>query len=169
MVQAVGARCACSRLRVPDSRMEGQALQRILVVCIGNICRSPTASLLLRHGLAGREVEVSSAGLAAMTAQPIDPYAGAVLEAHGIDASMHRARQLTTEMLRENDLVLAVEKAHVTRMAKLVPEAAGKIFLLDRWSGGRDVPDPYRQSRGTFERVYAMIEQGIAGWQPHLG
>lgn len=149
--------------------MEVQAPQRILVVCIGNICRSPTAGLLLARALAGRGIEVTSAGLAAMTAQPIDAMAGAVLAEHGIDASMHRARQLTAEMLRASDVVLAMEKFHLTRIIKLAPDAADKAFLLDQWSGGRDVPDPYRQSRGIFERVYAMIEQGVAGWQAHLG
>ena len=143
--------------------------QRILVVCIGNICRSPTADLLLRRALAGRDVEVASAGLAAMVSEPIDPLAGEVLWDHGIDASMHRARQLTAEMIEASDLVLGVEKAHVARMARLAPKAAERIQLFDAWSGGRDIPDPYRMSRSIFERVYAMIEQGVAGWRDRLG
>ncbi len=142
--------------------------KRILTVCIGNICRSPTAEYLLQQRLASRGIEVASAGLHAMAGYPVEATALQLLHEHGIDAAAHRARQLTPAMLREADLVLGMEKSHVDAMIRLAPEASGKIFLFDRWVAGRDVPDPYRQRREAFEHVYGMLEQGTESWLRYL-
>ena len=71
-------------------------------------------------------------------------------------------------MLLQADLVLGMEKSHVDTMVQLAPEARGKVYLLDKWSGGRDVPDPYGQSRSVFERVYEMIMGGVDSWAAYL-
>ena len=74
----------------------------ILMVCIGNICRSPSAEYLLKHKLAHKpNITIHSAGLGALVDKPIDPSAGQLLSANGVDASEHRARQLTTDMSAE--------------------------------------------------------------------
>jgi len=142
--------------------------KRIMTVCIGNICRSPTAEYLLRQRLASRDIELVSAGLGALAGRTMDATALQVLAEHGIDATAHRARQLTAAMLREADLVLGMEKSHVDAMTHMAPEASGKIFLLDKWLQGRDVPDPYRQQRDAFDHVYGMITQGIDSWLRYL-
>ena len=142
--------------------------KRILTVCIGNICRSPTAEYLLRQKLSGRGISVDSAGLGAMEGYPVDVTAMQLLAEHGIDTAAHRARKLMPVMLREADLVLGMERSHVHAMIRLAPEASGKIFLLDKWLLGRDIPDPYRQQRPAFEHVYGMIEQGVDSWSRHL-
>jgi low molecular weight protein-tyrosine phosphatase len=141
---------------------------RILVVCVGNVCRSPIAACLLRHQVAGRAIQVGSAGLAALTGQPMDKFAEEVLAEHGIESADHCARQLTRELLQQHDLVLAMDKDQLASMRELAPEATGKMFLLDKWVASRDIPDPYRQRRGMFELVYTMIEQGVTAWLPHL-
>jgi protein-tyrosine phosphatase len=142
--------------------------KRILTVCIGNICRSPTAEYLFRQRLALRDIQLSSAGLGALTGHPIDATAMQLLAEHGVDGEAHRARQITSAMLREADLVLGMEKSHVVAMTRLAPEASGKIFLLDKWLLGRDVPDPYRQQRAAFDHVYDMIVQGVDSWLRYL-
>lgn len=142
--------------------------KRILTVCVGNICRSPTAEYLLRHHLATRGITVKSAGLGAVIGKPMDATALQLLREHGVDGGAHRARQLTTDMLREADLVLAMERGHLASMMRMAPELSGKALLLDRWLHGRDVPDPYRQHREAFEHVYEMIEDGVRGWIPYL-
>lgn len=142
--------------------------KRILTVCIGNICRSPTAEYLFRQHLAPRDVQLSSAGLGALTGYPMDATAMQVLGEHGIDGTAHHARQLTPAMLREADLVLGMEKSHVDAMIRLAPEASGKIFMLDKWLQGRDIPDPYRQQRIAFDHVYGMITQGVDSWLRYL-
>jgi protein-tyrosine phosphatase len=141
---------------------------RILIVCIGNICRSPTAEFLFRRALARRDIEWGSAGLGALVDKPMDPLALELLAQHGMDGSAHRGRQLTPALLRHADLVLAMEKGHVASMKRLAPEASGKIMLLDKWGGGADIPDPYRQQRVAFEHVYQRIDRGVASWLPYL-
>ena len=142
--------------------------KRILTVCIGNICRSPTAEYLFRQHLTSRDVEITSAGLGALVGSPMDTTALQLLTEHHMDGSSHRARQLTPAMLRQADLILGMERAHVTRMQRLAPEASGKIFLMDKWGHGNDIPDPYRQQRPAFEHVYAMITGAVDGWMRYL-
>lgn len=142
--------------------------QRILLVCVGNICRSPTAEYLLRDRLCDASLEISSAGLGALEDHPMDATAATLLAEHGIDASAHRGRQLQPSMLHEVDLVLVMEKSHATRIARLAPEASGKVLLLGKWLGEKEIPDPYGQSRPAFEHVYGLIDEAIARWQPYL-
>jgi protein-tyrosine phosphatase len=140
----------------------------ILVVCLGNVCRSPVAEFLFRRELGERDIRVSSAGLGALVGQPMDKHAMALLKDRGIDASEHRARQLEPSMLREADLILAMEQRHLNSVARLAPEASGKVFLFDKWHAGGDVPDPYRCSRRVFEQVHASIERGVGSWLRYL-
>lgn len=142
--------------------------QRILLVCVGNICRSPTAEYLLRDRLRDASLEISSAGLGALEDHPMDATAASLLTEHGIDASAHRGRQLQATMLREVDLVLVMEKSHAARIARLAPEASGKVLLLGKWLGEKEIPDPYGQSRPAFEHVYGLIEQASTRWLPYL-
>lgn len=142
--------------------------KRILIVCIGNICRSPTAEFLFRDKLKHRDIHVSSAGLKALVGRPMDDNAMQILKERGIDAAEHRARQLDPTMLREADLVLAMERNHVAAVSRLAPEASGKLFLLDKWHEASDVPDPFRQSREAFEHVHTMIERGVDSWLRYL-
>lgn len=142
--------------------------KRILTICVGNICRSPTAEYLLRDQLAHRGIEVGSAGLGALQGRAMDATAASLLDEHGLDASAHRARQVTPALLREVDLVLAMEKSHLVALTRLAPEASGKLFLLDKWGGARDIPDPYRQERPAFEHVYQLIDRGVQSWLPYL-
>ncbi|MDO1528136.1 low molecular weight protein-tyrosine-phosphatase [Fulvimonas sp. R45] len=142
--------------------------KRILTVCVGNICRSPTAEYLLRQQVSHRGIEVGSAGLAAMNDYPMDETAARVMGEHGVDGSAHRARQVSPELLREFDLILGMEKSHLAALARLAPEASGKLFLLDKWVEARDIPDPYRQQRPAFEHVFALIDRGVRSWLPYL-
>jgi protein-tyrosine phosphatase len=142
--------------------------ERVLIVCVGNICRSPTAEFLFREKLKHRGIHVSSAGLKALVGRPMDQNAMQILKENGIDAAGHRARQLDPAMLREADLVLAMERDHLTAVSRISPQSSGKLFLLDKWNDADDVPDPFRQSRQLFEHVHAMIERGVESWLRYL-
>ncbi len=143
--------------------------ERILVVCTGNICRSPMAAALLGHNLASHNpaVEVQSAGLAALVDYPADPLAQELLSERGIDLSGHRARQLTAAMIMGADLVLAMETAQVKMVESMLPGARGRVHRLGK-AGAFDVPDPYGRSRDTFVQALELIDQGLTDWQSRL-
>jgi protein-tyrosine phosphatase len=136
--------------------------ERILVVCVGNICRSPMAAALLERRLSERAPAptVTSAGIAALVGRPADPIAIALLAERGLDLSAHRARQLTEELVMDADLVVAMTRGQVRSIEAMAPRARGRVHRLGRW-GDFDVPDPYRRPRPVFEAALACIDRGI--------
>src|SRR4029079_18865235 len=104
-----------------DEEPGGTVFKRILFVCIGNICRSPTAEYLMRARLPA-DIEVASAGLGALVGHPMDATAARVLLEHGVDGSAHRGQQVTAELLRKSDLILAMEKFQVASIVRTAPE-----------------------------------------------
>lgn len=139
-------------------------IRRVLMVCLGNICRSPIAEFVLRERLEG-DVAVESAGIAAVPGARINPRALTVLERHGIDADAHVARRLDRGMLERADLVLAMERAHVDFIRAFAPAATGKTFLLGRWQGDFEIPDPLGKPQESFDRVFRMIELALHRWR----
>lgn len=142
---------------------------RVLIVCVGNICRSPMAEHMLRHKLAHKPgLVIESAGIGALVDKPADETAQAILAEQGIDASAHRARQVTSEMLSRVDLVLGMEDKHLKHLYEMAPQIRGRAFLLGKWNNNESVPDPYRQQRPAFEHAYKLIDQATAAWLPYL-
>ena len=144
--------------------------KNILVVCIGNICRSPMAEGLLKQALAAANKDdciVSSAGLGALVNHPPDPKACQLMIEKGIDISDYRACQLNKEMIRKADLILVMESAHKIAIEESEPSAKGKVFRLGEW-GKFDISDPYKQDISAFVKSFNLIEQGIALWVPKL-
>jgi protein-tyrosine phosphatase len=136
--------------------------ERILVVCVGNICRSPMAAALLARRLSKRAppIVVESAGIAALVGRPADPIAVELMRDRGLDISSHRARQLTEQLLVKTDLVIVMQQGHVRSIETSFPHARGRVHRIGRW-GSFDVPDPYGQPRAAFERALEQIERGI--------
>lgn len=140
---------------------------RILVLCTGNICRSPVAEAMLKAGLPGKVVE--SAGLGALVDHPIDPSAAELAQQGGLDVSQHKARQATTAMFRNADLILVMSEGQKARVAELDPTASGKTMLIGHWLPGRpDIPDPYKKSREAFAHVHQLLEEAVTAWLPRL-
>ncbi|KWB39773.1 protein tyrosine phosphatase [Burkholderia ubonensis] len=136
-------------------------MHSILVVCVGNICRSPMAEGLLRERLT--DVEVRSAGLDARVGQPADRRSIELMEEREIDIRPHRARQLGDYECRRADLILAVEDGHRRAIEHTYPFARGRVFTLGHY-GRFDIADPFGQERRKFEECLEMIEMGVDDW-----
>ncbi len=143
-------------------------IRRVLIVCIGNICRSPTAENLLRDALAHTSIDVSSAGLGALVDKPIEATAQLVLEEHGKTPHDHKARQLNSQLISESDLILVMEQRHIDGVHKIAPEARGKVMLLGKWQDNREISDPYRNGKPAFVHAYALIEEAVNAWAKRL-
>jgi protein-tyrosine phosphatase len=148
----------------------------ILVVCAGNICRSPTGEYLLKDKLknnlkasvADSHIKVSSAGLTALVGKSAEETATSIALTHNIDMSGHKGRQLSSSLIAENDLILVMEERHLTDLLGQYPQARGKTFLLGKWIDDTEIPDPYRQSHEAFDHVYQLIDKACTAWTKYL-
>ena len=146
---------------LPSARRPGG--YRVAVVCLGNICRSPMAHVVLEARLAdaglGDVVEVTSSGTGGWhVGDPMDRRAAATLATAGYDASRHRARQWTGSDADDADLVLAMDGQNLADLAG--PTARTRLFRdFDPRDPGSDVPDPYYGGDSGFEEVLAMVER----------
>ncbi|MFB9868635.1 low molecular weight protein-tyrosine-phosphatase [Vreelandella sulfidaeris] len=144
--------------------------KRILVVCTGNICRSPVAAAILQQGLA--DIEVMSAGLAAGKGGA-DPRIAALAKADGYDLSEHQARPIDRDLLANADLVLVMSAKQRQVIARKWPEMLGKTLLFGMWrtdkpSNDRDIPDPYQRSDEVCQLVYDTIKSASVAWREKL-
>ncbi len=144
-------------------------IKSILVVCEGNICRSPVAEALLAKALEGRDVQVCSAGIRALVGHGMEKTAQEVLlRENGIDFTTHKARQADAEMLRKADLILTMEEFHSRSVESIAPEVRGKVFLIGKWLSNQEVPDPYRLSKEMFQNVHILLTRCVNSWLPYI-
>lgn len=85
-----------------------------------------------------------------------------------MNLNLHQARQLTSAVCRDYDLILVMEAEHKEAVTRLAPEARSKTMLFGQWIGQQDIPDPYRQSREAFEHAYKLIEKAAQEWAKKL-
>lgn len=141
-------------------------VRSILVVCVGNICRSVAGERMLRAGLP--RLEVSSAGLGAVVGAPADPVTARVAAARGLSLEGHAARQLTAKLGAGNDLILAMAPAYRTEIMRRYPQLSGRTLLFDRWTGGSGIRDPYGQPPEVHARVLDKIAAAATAWIARL-
>lgn len=145
---------------------------RVLFVCLGNICRSPTAEgafrkLVQEQGLA-KHVEIDSAGTHAYhVGAPPDTRAQQAARQRGIDLSGLRGRQATARDIEQFDYVLAMDRENHENLLDICPDGLEhKVRLFMEFAPARpekEVPDPYFGGPAGFDRVLDMIEEAAAG------
>lgn len=145
---------------------------RLLVVCLGNICRSPVAEGVLRariaaSSIAGR-VELDSAGTGDWhIGDPPDRRSIANAAGHGIDIAGLRARQLQAADYRRFDWLLCADRANLRDVRARAPrDATAQSALLLDWCGlgeGSEVPDPYTGGPDQFEHVFQLLDRAADG------
>jgi protein-tyrosine phosphatase len=150
---------------------------RVLCVCLGNICRSPTAEGVLRE-IARREAPqlitaVDSAGTAGYhVGDPPDPRTVAAARSRGYDLSELRARQVHERDFSGFDLILAMDRSNLATLRRVAPTTAhDRLGLFLQYSHGgahAEVPDPYYGGRDDFELVLDLVEQGARALLAHL-
>jgi len=152
-------------------------MTRVLFVCLGNICRSPTAEGVFRklaaeHGLAER-IEIDSAGTGAWhVGHPPDPRALAEARRRGMDLSGLRARQVRPEDFERFDLILAMDQENLEDLLAICPpQYRDKVRLFTAFGPPgcpKEVPDPYYGGPDGFRKVFDLIEACGRGLLEHL-
>lgn len=154
------------------SKNKDEPAVRVLLVCMGNICRSPMAEGVLRQRLAERNlplaVEVDSAGTHGYhEGSAPDSRAQETTLRRGIDISGQKARRVRDRDFERFNLVLAMDEENLAALIEQAPdEHRGKIRLLLEFAGdlaNRNVPDPYYGGMLGFERVLDLVEEAMAG------
>ena len=138
----------------------------VLVLCTGNICRSPYAEAVLKRRAPG--ISVDSAGLSAMVDYEADATGQAVARGRGIDMSAHKAKQVTRSLIGQSDLILVMDDEHLSRLHRKYPDARGKSFKLGKLKGDKNIVDPYLKSQSFFELVFNEIDEAVETWLPHF-
>jgi protein-tyrosine phosphatase len=145
---------------------------RLLVVCLGNICRSPLAEGALRSRIQSSqiagEVEVDSAGTGDWhVGQPPDQRAIECAKRHGVDISMLRGRQVRASDFEDFDWVLCADAENLRNVRDLAPpHARHKVALLMEWArveGSSSIPDPYTGGNEHFEEAWRLVDAAAQG------
>jgi protein-tyrosine phosphatase len=164
-------------LPTPDlSHLHDLERIEVMMVCLGNICRSPMAAAVLAtraRDLQGKRIEVTSSGTSSWhVGQGPNPPSRRVWERAGYSHE-HIATQITSDRIAQSDLILVMDSsnhAHVLEIAK--PDDQKKVFFLrdfDPFAEDLDVPDPYGLGDHAFERVLEMVERSVDGLLNALG
>jgi protein-tyrosine phosphatase len=140
-------------------------IHHILVVCVGNVCRSPMAAAMLRAEFPEKKIE--SAGTHALVSEPADPLALRLMSERGIDLGLHRARQIDESLLLESELLLVMEERQRAWIESRWLQARGRVYRWGHWSGF-DVADPYRRGERAFRETLRQLDDGMQDWKERL-
>lgn len=144
---------------------------RVLFVCLGNICRSPTAEGVFARLVVGRDFEVDSAGTGAWhVGEPPDARAQRAALAQGVDLSGQRARQVVAGDFERFDHIIAMDTANLGALRRMRPVGSkarvARLLEFDPKARSLNVPDPYYED--GFDRVFQMVERACRGLAAHL-
>ena len=152
-------------------RVRRLARTRLLIVCTGNLCRSPMAVGLAKKMLADRlgcdpeeledhGLEIASCGTGAGGDQPASTNAVETMREEGVDIRHHRSRPMTVDSLLAADYIWVMTRGHLEAVAALAPEVANRAVLID--PDGKDVSDPIRGDLAAYQACVRHLERAVA-------
>lgn len=141
------------------------AFDNILVVCVGNICRSPMAAAILAKRYPTKHVD--SAGVSALVGHPADANAIAVMTTENIDMNAHIAKQISEELVRKADLILTMSISQTKWIEEKWPHCRGKVFRIGHWLD-KDIKDPYGSPKSVFEVAKSNIIDSLEQWNEKI-
>lgn len=140
-------------------------IQNILVVCIGNICRSPMAEYFLKQQYPTLHIE--SAGISGLTGHAADQKALLCMQRLGVDMQPHIAKKLNSALIKKADLILVMSQNQQKHIEQTWPFAKGKTFRLGHWQS-KNISDPYQHDQTIFDETCQLIQACIADWKPYI-
>lgn len=140
-------------------------INTILVVCIGNICRSPMAEYFLKQEYP--DLYIESAGISGLNGHAADEKASLCMQRFGIDMSKHIAKKLNAELIKKADLILVMSHNQQKHIEQTWPFAKGKTFRLGHWQS-KNIADPYQHDQTVFDETCKLIQNCIADWKKYI-
>lgn len=138
----------------------------ILVVCVGNICRSPIAAALLSKRYPEKNIE--TAGLSALVGHQADSKAQEVMQIYDTDISDHVGKQVNEELVMAADLILTMSSNQTKWIERQWPHCRGKTFRIGHWID-KDIVDPYQYDKSVFETTRQDIINSLENWYDKIG
>ena len=137
------------------------AFDNILVVCVGNICRSPMAEALLKQRYPRKNID--SAGVGALVGHHADPAALEIMTAQQLDITKHVAKQLDENLAKKADIIFTMSDGQTKWIEERWPFCRGKTFKLGHWKN-KDIADPYKHEMSAFKTAYQDIVDSLEQW-----
>jgi len=137
------------------------AFDNILVVCVGNICRSPMAEALLKQRFPNKNID--SAGVGALIGHSADPAALEIMAKQDIDITSHIAKQIDENLAKTADIIFTMSDGQTKWIEERWPFCRGKTFKLGHWMS-KDIADPYKHEMSAFKTAYQDIVDSLEQW-----
>ena len=137
------------------------AFDNILVVCVGNICRSPMAEALLKQRYPNKNID--SAGVGALVGPPADTAALEIMTVKQLDITNHMAKQLDENLAKKADIIFTMSDGQTKWIEERWPFCRGKTFKLGHWMN-KDIADPYKHEMSAFKTAYQDIVDSLEQW-----
>ncbi|WLP95216.1 low molecular weight protein-tyrosine-phosphatase [Psychrobacter sp. M13] len=141
------------------------SFNNILVVCVGNICRSPIAEALLKEKYPNKHID--SAGLGALVGNPVDSNSQEVMNPYNIDMSNHVAKQIDEQLVMTADLIFTMSDGQTKWIEERWPHCRGKTFKIGHWND-KDIADPYKHELAQFEMARKDIVESLEPWHKKI-